>query len=383
VQAVEGAFQRIDFDRLDRTPAIADLLQQRFHRVRQIAHRGDADHARTALEGVQVALQTADAFAVVGRIAQRGHQAVAAVEQLAAFFGEQADEFRVEPGNVERAIGLRIVRECGQCRGCDVALRLRAGGGNAFGFGLLGRDALALCLFGCETLALCLFDGTTLLLGLLRSKTFLFGLFRRKALAFGLFGGKTFLLRLFSGNAFGLRLFGGSAFGFGSKALLLGLRRGHARLFGLFRGKAFLLGLFGRNAVLLGLFGRDAFGFGLLGRDAFLLGSFRRESFLFRLLGGNAFLFGLCRRHAFGFGLLGGDALPFRLFRRQPIGLFARSEGIGIVFGGQGGDGRQTDGRDALVGSILERQSSLGFEFEFRDRNARRTEWRGLGPAIA
>src|SRR6185312_5086293 len=214
-------------------------------------HGCDADDARAALEGVQVALQRAHCLDVAGCSTQRGQGMITGIQQLAAFFGEEFDQFGIEARDVQVTFRLCIVREWRQCRSGDFLLGFRTCDRETFLLGALCGDAFALGLLGGDPVAF----------GLFCRKARSFRLFRSDAFAFGLLGRHALLLGLFRGNTFALGLFGRDAFLFGlfrGSALALSLLSGDALLLGLFCGKTFVFDLFG-EALLFRLFGRDAF----------------------------------------------------------------------------------------------------------------------------
>src|SRR6185437_16070539 len=272
------------FDGFEYALAVADFFEQCFHRVRKVAHRRDAHHARAALEGVQVALQRTHRFDVVGRAAQNRQRPVAGIQQFDAFFGEELDQFGIESRNIQGTFRLRIVRERRPCGGCDFLLGSRTRDHKTLllgplPFGAFRRDAI---LFG-------LFCRETRFFRLLSSDTFLLGLLRSHAFPFCPLGGDARLLGFFCRNPILLGLFCCEAFLFS----LFRRFRSHAFAFRLLRGKTFLLGLFCRQTLLFGFLRSNAFLFRLLGGKALLLGPFGRQALLFGFLRSNAFLFRL------------------------------------------------------------------------------------------
>ena len=111
VQAIETAFERLDRGAVHLEPAFADGIDERLHRMAQVADRGEARHACAALERMQVSLQAGDRRAIGRRLAQVRDQRVGVVEDVRAFLHEDVEQVVIGIGDIERAFGLRIVGE--------------------------------------------------------------------------------------------------------------------------------------------------------------------------------------------------------------------------------------------------------------------------------
>ena len=109
VQTIEATFQRFDRHAIHHATIVADRIEQRFHRVTEIADRRKTGHARAALERMQVALQTGDQFAILRRRAQIRHQAIGMIENIRAFLHEDLEQVFIQFRQFEFAVRLHIV----------------------------------------------------------------------------------------------------------------------------------------------------------------------------------------------------------------------------------------------------------------------------------
>lgn len=103
MQAVEAPLEQTHVVAIDVGAVGRHGFEQRFDRVTEIADGVDAGHARTALERVQIALQSVEDIAVSRHFAHAGDQAIAMVQQVATFFDEDVDQLAVELIEVQRA----------------------------------------------------------------------------------------------------------------------------------------------------------------------------------------------------------------------------------------------------------------------------------------
>ncbi len=74
------------------------LHQQRLEFVRQVAHGGDARHARAALEGVQRPLERRHMIGIAGIVVPGLHRRLCRLQQLGGLFTEDGRHFHVEIG---------------------------------------------------------------------------------------------------------------------------------------------------------------------------------------------------------------------------------------------------------------------------------------------
>ncbi len=148
VQAIKAALEQTHVVAVDVGPVGRYGFKQRFDRVTEVADGVDAGHARTALERVQIALQSVEDIAVFRHFAHAGDQAIAMVQQVAAFFDEDVDQLAVELIEVERADI--------ECRTRVVARRLdRRGLFHRCAEGCSGVGVFRLCcaVVGCGAIA--------------------------------------------------------------------------------------------------------------------------------------------------------------------------------------------------------------------------------------
>jgi uncharacterized protein YjbI with pentapeptide repeats len=145
MQAIEAALERVDAVAAEFALAVGDRLQQRLHGVAEFADGHDAGHARTTLEGVQVALQADHQLAFARIVPQVREQAVGMVEQVDAFLDEDVEQLLVQVavssgssgswiacGGRDRVAGHRFGRRLARGFGLDTL-------GSAFGFGVSVR----------------------------------------------------------------------------------------------------------------------------------------------------------------------------------------------------------------------------------------------------
>ena len=76
-------------------------LDEAFKTMAEFADAEQPGHARTAFEGVQIALQTKQRFDAVLGLLQLHQQVVALVEQILGFFGEDIQQFFIEISGVQ------------------------------------------------------------------------------------------------------------------------------------------------------------------------------------------------------------------------------------------------------------------------------------------
>ena len=101
MQSIETAFQRLQRNTVHAALTFRHLLQQGFHGVAEIADRRQSGHARAALQGVQLALQSADDFALMRLFAQTRHHRVGGIENVAAFLHEDFQQIFVHVRQVQ------------------------------------------------------------------------------------------------------------------------------------------------------------------------------------------------------------------------------------------------------------------------------------------
>ena len=130
MEGVESTLQQVDVATIQFGALLGHRFEQRLDDMAQVADGGDAGHARTTLDGVQVALQADDRLAG-GRIgAKLLQQAIDVVKQVDALFDEDVDEVAIEFVEIEHGtVGHDLLRGTGfrhrfaQCRqfdGCAV-----------------------------------------------------------------------------------------------------------------------------------------------------------------------------------------------------------------------------------------------------------------------
>ena len=118
LQRVERLLHDAERVAVGRLPGAADAQQQRLKFVGQIAHGGDAGHARTTLEGVQHAGQRCRFVAVGRRGAHAGKRGIGRLEEFGGLLAEDRGDFGVVARFGRRHS--RAVRRRGDgCHGAD------------------------------------------------------------------------------------------------------------------------------------------------------------------------------------------------------------------------------------------------------------------------
>ena len=104
MQSVEAALQQWNPVATEFTALVDHRFQQRFHDVAEFAHGHDAGHPRATLERMQVALQADQRLARRRRLPQLHQQTIGMIEQVATFFHEDVDQFRIQAFQIERLL---------------------------------------------------------------------------------------------------------------------------------------------------------------------------------------------------------------------------------------------------------------------------------------